>query len=745
MQRSLTLLTALIVLLLYSTPAYAIEFESFISIEDEDDLYEYLELQEVEPEIFETLLELLYNGIDLNKASYEDIYNLPNLTLADAHDIVIYRKQRQGIENIIDLVRDGVLSKQKLIAILPFLIKSSTQHNERIIRKAFIKLNGLGVNDIPYQTGSIVGSLTANVFDLDLQTNLTVIRTNNRLSDVDYDPHRNALIATAPQTQYHIPKTFIQAKYHRSNMHISAILGTYRAGFAQKLTFDNSGRYTPNGIYFDKTIRRIYDLTSTCKESQGELETSPCSAEEKTSYTTPDYAWSEGLLGGGTQITVEIDDIHLQGTGFVSYQDRSIYQYEVEDTDSKQSPTVFNRQDDDLTAPTSKFIYSTLPNLYQETLFGGNVSAIYHDARDRHASMGITAYRSSIHWNPETIKLDFRDFASRPAGPSFGAVGFDLHGGIGPWKLYTELTTTTQTQQINNTSDDTNTPYAAIIRGVHTTSQTESELIARYYDTDFVNPYSRPVAAADEYQGLRARDEQGIRLKHTNHMLPRLTIRSSIDLWKQISHDINNLDWFIYGEAKILDPLSLSLSGRFTDKDQSDSKLEESDNIKCYESSTKKDADGNTIPCSGERYQTTLRIRFSPSVTFLSSLLGSDPVILTAYYRHQWLHDGNSRYNTDTIQNQLRQDHSLGLSYSMRIKKILRFSGLLHYRDDSIAFIDYSERKILSRFKMHYNVSKNMSIEGRYQFSKRIDERDSTLERHPLNEHWISFVIKAML
>ena len=56
---------------------------------------------------------------------------------------------------------------------------------------------------------------------------------------------------------------------------ISPVLGSFRAGFAQRLVFDNSRHYSPNGLYADDQVFFDPDLSSVCKESGGELLTSP--------------------------------------------------------------------------------------------------------------------------------------------------------------------------------------------------------------------------------------------------------------------------------------------------------------------------------------------------------------------------------------------------------------------------------------------------------------------------------------
>jgi len=45
----------------------------------------------------------------------------------------------------------------------------------------------------------------------------------------------------------------------------------------------------------------------------------------------------------------------------------------------------------------------------------------------------------------------------------------------------------------------------------------ELEVVGRYYSTDYVNPFARPISQPDEFEGQRARDEAGNeRQQHRN-------------------------------------------------------------------------------------------------------------------------------------------------------------------------------------------------------------------------------------
>src|SRR5690606_29261811 len=127
-----------------------------------------------------------------------------------------------------------------------------------------------------------------------LRVGLAGVLTRSRVDDVRYDPNRDALSAEPARPRGYLPKVYVQWE----DDHYNFLLGTYRAGFGQRLTFDNTRNYTPNGIYRDSTIfARPVRLTRLCKESAGELSASPCAGELGDTDVTPGCRWHETLQG----------------------------------------------------------------------------------------------------------------------------------------------------------------------------------------------------------------------------------------------------------------------------------------------------------------------------------------------------------------------------------------------------------------------------------------------------------------
>src|SRR5262249_24944206 len=152
----------------------------------------------------------------------------------------------------------------------------------------------------------------------------------NRLGAVVYDSGRDALSAQPASARLLLPKAYLAWE---SELY-AAVIGSYRIGFGQRLTFDTSFQLDPNGISADDELFRGSELVRACRENSGELDTSPCSRASSAGhrYVTPDYRWRNGLLGVAAGAKrIRIGSGVLQIYGFFSLQPRAVYQYEIYD------------------------------------------------------------------------------------------------------------------------------------------------------------------------------------------------------------------------------------------------------------------------------------------------------------------------------------------------------------------------------------------------------------------------------
>ncbi|MBA3453468.1 MAG: hypothetical protein H0T42_10285, partial [Deltaproteobacteria bacterium] len=245
--------------------ASATPYETFIDISDQSELEDLLAAQDISQDTYDELLDLLQRGINLSTANRSELYSLPNLTYEDVDKLIEYRKLQQGlIRDPAELVGANVLSEEKLLAISAFLVVTPTGKDPLAIHGWVRAMTRVSQEDRILPPLSLRARVTAAKH---LQVGIALTTTRLRVGAPVFDPNRNALIADQQGYQVHVPKVFV--KWETDD--VSLIGGSFRAGFAQRLVFDNSSQYSPNGLYLDDELSYAVDLARECRESKGEL------------------------------------------------------------------------------------------------------------------------------------------------------------------------------------------------------------------------------------------------------------------------------------------------------------------------------------------------------------------------------------------------------------------------------------------------------------------------------------------
>ena len=642
----------------------------------------------------------------------QEIYALPNLTYDEVDRILAYREEAGRIGDPTALVGAGALTEERLLQIAPFLVVGG-QFDSLGATNGRVRFVAVGA---PTDGRAPSMSLQARVSTLrHLTVGVSMLATRLRVGDVRYDPGRDALSATPATTRFRVPKFFAEWQ----NDHVQLVLGTFRAGFGQRLTFDNSDRFTPNGIYLDDAIFWSPGTSTRCRESTGELTDSPCAGAAGSEYVTSDLRWRNGLTGIGIGIPhIKLGESWLQLYAWGSYQTQSIYQYEIydrgrcddprADTDECSSPDVFRRRDDPL-EPTSRFSFQTLDDLYAEVLGGANATLFFN----RRAHIGVTGYAAHARWLTEGIDLDFQEWASRPFGGGvYGAVGVDAAIGFGIWDGFLEIAHTFDDMEGGGGG------LGLILRNTLTWNRNELELVARYYDEDFANPFGRPIAGPDEVDGNRARDEVGGRIRFTGTPVEGLNLRASADFWSQRSDGQPKLLVFVRADYQLGEVVRPGLWVQYQNRDLSESGTRQD---VCFSVSTENDENGEPVPCSGEQIHVTGRLQLQ---------LGRRASIM-AQYRHEWLDDGSSIFDDS-----MRQDVSAFVSVRANPIDPLRIVFRTRFLFEDIENRDRMEQSIWAYLSLSYRFPNRLTLSVRYDVQHYLDTRAATDLRSPNPEHW---------
>jgi len=708
---------AAIALLAIAAPATANPYEAYIDIDSEEDLYDLLAANQITEETFTTLLDLLNRGVDLSVAGREELYGLPNLTYPEVDAILAYRKEQGFIRDPSDLVGAGVLTQDKLLSISAFLLVTTQDKSEWQPRGWVRATTRFAIKDSQLPPIGLRARVTIGKH---LTAGLAATMTRLRLGDVRFDPNRDALLADPEGYQLHVPKIYVRYE----DAQLVAVLGTYRAGFGQRLVFDNSSDYTPNGFYLDDQLFYDDTLTKECKQSSTGAEAPPtCDADRLNTYVTPDFHWREALFGGaGGAKHIDLGPGFVQAMGWASFQPKSIYQYELvnsatcddpreDDLPGCAAPQVNRTPDGNVLDPASRYSFQTLPNVFGEALVGANVTYF----ADRRNYAGATGYGAREAGLINGIALDTQEWSRLPNGRRFGAVGANFAIGRQWLDVFGEAA-----YSFDKLADGLGPAHggggpAAIVRATATGRKQELEVSFRYLGLDFVNPYARPISEADEFEGQRARDELGGRVRYTGKHGP-ITLRAAADVWENPSSKTGKADVYVRTDVDATDKVRWGLWVEYQDKD-----LQRNGRGECFEVSTENDERGEPIPCGGMQLTTIGRLRVLPDRA----------LSLTAQLQHQFVDDGGSRYP-----NKFRQDVSAWLIGLWKPQPRMRIRGRVRYLNEGIAENDYLEQSLWFTVDATIGLRAKDSIRLRADLYDYLDKRTATATRSPSPEVW---------
>lgn len=509
--------------------ATAVQYEVFISIETEEDLYDLLVTEQISEQSFNALLELYQTRVELNRSGREELYLLPNLDFAQVDRILGYREQVGVIRALDDLVAAGALEAPIAESIRAFVMihppdapKSQTDGFARI------QTRWSGRHDRLPPAVAAQARLRAL---RSLDVGAVAVLTRNQIGRVRWDRSRAALSAEPERARFAMPKAYV----HWRAQQWEIILGTYRIGFGQRLTFDVTDQGTPNGLFGDYELRQQNELELRCRRGAGERMASPCPTDH-VARVTPDYAWTNRLLGMAVGArALSVGQGRLQAYAWGSLQVHRLPQNEVMDASACadprhdeepgcRAPPVYARESSPA-EPASTITFATLPSMYAEGLGGMNLTYFWSER----ARIGATGYGAMPKWLIHGAKLDFQEIARKPSGGPFGAAGIDAAFGFGVQDFFAEVVRSFDAQRGGGGG------FGALVRSLTTLPAAEVDASIRYYASSFANPYARPISAPDELDGLRARNEVGLRVRATAELGRRVGLRGAIDGWRTLS------------------------------------------------------------------------------------------------------------------------------------------------------------------------------------------------------------------
>lgn len=716
-------------LCLFSASALGAIYEAVVDADDEEDIFDMVQRGDISQDTADTLLELMREGVDLNEASRDTLYDLPGLTYADVDKILLYRSQKGRIEDPAELVGAEAITGEQLISIAPYIRLDPAKPKLPVSGK--VRALSQYTAEDPLAPPFVLGARLKG--PLGLSAGAMLFGSRQDPVTPKYDPAIQAL--TSPGFRYRVdPNRFF---FQWLNAERRVVVGTFTLGFAERLTLDNTRRTTPKGIYLVDDFRRSLDLATLCRTTVEMGVTPPPECTDSGKHVTADYSTRDVFRGvAGSIENLSLGDARtLSLYGFLSYQSRSIYQYDLFDRSRCTDPS---DSSNDCSAPTITLTganvpdgwrvrFSTLPTFFDELAGGGHV-----DFKPAHQlRFGVTGYGATTFFNTvppgSVVQPDFQDTARYPNGGAYGALGVDAQAILSDFNFHLELA-----RSFDHALNNKGGGFAALQRTTYSPKGHEFELVFRYYDNHFLNPYARPFSGPDEDAGQRARNELGGRLRYFGKFSRDWQFRTNLDFWvlpfdgkhgragtanMLLLARVDFTGWKAFKPAvwaRVSDRnLAVNQRGVCTSLDIG--------NIPLDPGNTTNDFDGEVTFFTCDNYKIAQRIDVRPLAKLLSF---SEQASVT------WRDDLSSAYN-----DKFRVDVQVWFEarsqpvdwLALRLRSRLRSEGI----DSPTTYED----SVWTYLEAAYLPFKGTRLAARYDLYLWLDRRASTLARTPSPEH----------
>jgi hypothetical protein len=517
-------------LLLATVPSLlAFDYGTPIIVRSEADIIELEYMGEIDEELRDQLLDLYDNPLDLNTANREDLVLLPEVTYSLADRIIEHRDRDpfDSSRGLRDIVGRSIWNQVK-----PFVTTMKVPQPPEPL-KGTISVRYLDKFD---DGKPPVASLKAKVrYHRWLEAGV-LLAEEQGLYGVSYD---NASPITVEGVRPVVSLERVYASVDRGGW--AVIMGHYKAGFGQRLTFDVTDKQRPHGFYQDLTYTEDYE-----------------------GYDS--YSVSRRLLGvaASTERQLGEEGPRLDLTFFASSNPHDLYQG-------------YFTPNDHVLPDGTKTAYPTFPWLYREDIVGLNASLFW--AKRIHA--GFTG------WGGHVDKAFDFDFTNTPIPNRdyYGALGLDGAYGIGMFDVFGEVALTDSGG------------LGARAETVVDQGMVEASVAMRYYGTDFDNPHSRGKSEPDQYSkddsyseydyilsgGDRDRDEVGPQVQVIFDPYGWIRLRAKGDIWhvpsEEITHsyvearlDIDPIDYVGFDVVAYMRDKDIAVGGHDQDYEDSDGK-----------------------------------------------------------------------------------------------------------------------------------------------------------------------------
>ncbi|MDD3626147.1 MAG: helix-hairpin-helix domain-containing protein [bacterium] len=466
----------------FGISAFGIDYGITTLVDSEEDLEDLYYADQIDEDVYQNLVDLIHNPIDINRSKKNEIYRLPSLTEEDSKNIEEYVKKNNGFRDYNDLLEVEGIDKDKLDSIRPFIEVIPLPEKEKIrihvdnVFKADYKWIKETSDDHyqyedPYQelriqdtinktyTIGVIEALRYGSDGYEIYDGPTIYDEDG---EIEYE--KGDIVLNKEKLYYQDVKGY----FLMDHPSVQIVLGNYQAGFGQGLVFNESNRRYLIGF-------------------KGDLESS---SDYEKNY----------LFGGGVRY------IHrkFELSGFYSDMDYKLsYQSGLVEFDTEEEYY------------ESSAYQKSIPDFIHNTVTGGNFTFKFTEDN----TVGITYYHNEV------------TFAEEGRYPEqYGPELFDtdIYGSDFQFKINNDVYLAGEFAQIAEAGD------AWIFRIITDTKSFDMENSVRSYDVDFDNPHSYGFAAWDSSREYSDSDEKGFSTK-MRYKIDPFIFEGDYDIWKHLS------------------------------------------------------------------------------------------------------------------------------------------------------------------------------------------------------------------
>ncbi len=637
-----------LLIMMFVSPAAAYDYRSPILVDDEDDIYELLLSGDIDDDEKDALVDLFRDPLDLNEASRRELYDLPGLTYTLV-DAIIARRDDKPFTRVTQVKKVEGITNEIYVQLRPFIgvvpprkkagPKRKSKIQGQMRAKVADRIRGKGTSasskadkDLPegyvrikvkdagaWEVGAAVVAQNTIGPVSNIGSNLEVapyiVDSDGLPKSIDYDDFY--FVKTGDGEAYLPSWPKVYAKFQFDD--VTALAGSYRVGFGQRLLIDNIGQQNPYGFKPDLYV------------GEGEYGFSPYRGFFGAVATVP-------LLKKGK--------VSVEATPFFSWWRHDIYQsdmkHKVPEADGciPEIPETCYDKYALLEAYEGdsylKLASQSFPRAWSELIGGANATLHF----GRYSHVGITGFGSMVdfHFGDDNAVLTGNGYPERKL---FYAMGLDGAYVLGDLALFGEVAL------MDNLS------YAGLGRALLELGDFVVEGSVHYYDVEYDNPHSRGYALADQFDGSSRKGELGGMLSLKYRPFKWLSLRLDEDIWqtpvwqdggtKDATTDVLRGETYFRVDTVPLEKVRLGAFFKLADRDVTESGTDEE-----YYSSDE--------PARGEKYQwgTQLSTQLIPNVR------------IWAYYKQAFIDVGSNSVDKDVPKDTREMEHYAVLKVSLR-------------------------------------------------------------------------------